>query len=90
MKRLVSFAAIAAALALLPASHSLLAQRPEKVTICHIDDDPVEGAGHFISVAAPAVDAHLAHGDCLEADAIEQDFEEGTDDCSCEELTTEE
>ena len=86
MKRALGFAAVAAALAILPASHVLMAQGQEKVTICHIDDDPVPGAGHLISVAEPAVEAHLAHGDCLEADAIEQDFGGGTDDCSCEEL----
>ena len=78
---------MAAALAMLPASHVLLAKGPPaKVTICHIDDDPVPGAGHFITVADPAVEAHLAHGDCLEEAAIEQDFGGGTDDCSCEEL----
>ncbi|MBT4496941.1 MAG: formylglycine-generating enzyme family protein [Gemmatimonadetes bacterium] len=31
-----------------------------KVSICHIDE---EGVFHLISVAEPAVDAHLAHGD---------------------------
>lgn len=87
MKRLLGFAGVAAALLILPASHGLLAfPPPERVEICHIDDDPVLGAGHFITVAEPAVDDHLAHGDCSEEAAIEQDFGGGTDDCSCEEL----
>lgn len=44
---------------LLPAAVAL-AQGQEKVVVCHVDD-----AGNFvpISIADPALDAHLAHGD---------------------------
>lgn len=36
----------------------------EKVTLCHIPPDN-PSAAHTITVGAPAVDAHLAHGDTL-------------------------
>ena len=44
---------------LLPAAVAL-AQGQEKVAVCHVDD-----AGNFvpISIADPALDSHLAHGD---------------------------
>ena len=78
MKRLLGFAGVLAALAILPASHVLMAKGPkERVTICHIDNDPVPGAGFFITVAEPAVPSHLNHGDCLEADATPEEGLEG-------------
>jgi len=79
MKRLFGLAAAAALLLGLPLSHALMAQKPDdvprgkpKVEICHIDED---GRGRFINIAAPAVPAHLAHGDCLGEDAEATDNE---------------
>ena len=37
-------------------------EKAEKVLVCHIPND---NPGFVISVAAAAVAAHLAHGDCL-------------------------
>lgn len=72
MRRLFCWAAAAALVVGLPLSHLALADRPPdagqpKVDICHIEDET--GIGHVISVAEPAVPAHLGHGDCLAADA---------------------
>lgn len=46
----------------------------EKVTICHVPPGNPDDA-HTITVGAPAVPAHLAHGDDLdECDAFEPDI----------------
>jgi hypothetical protein len=73
MKRWMGIAVVVAMLLGLPLSHGLLAQKPgdvprgkPRVEICHIDEG---GRGRFITVAEPAVPAHLNHGDCLGADA---------------------
>ena len=39
--------------------------KPAKVSVCHIPPGN-PGNAHIISVGAPAVPAHLAHGDALE------------------------
>ena len=42
---------------------TLIAQGQEKRLVCHSSGKSVRS--HIISVAAPAVPAHLRHGDCL-------------------------
>ena len=67
MKRMLGWIIVAAMIAGLPLSHLAMGARQEKVAVCHIDE---EGVGRVINIAAPAVPAHLAHGDCLAADAL--------------------
>ncbi len=74
MKRILGWVAVSAIIVGLPLSHLAFGARQVKVALCHVTE---EGAGHVISVAEPAVPAHLAHGDCLAADA------EVADDGSC-------
>jgi len=79
MKRLLVFCVVAAFVVAIPLSHSLMAQKADKVKLCHLTktylptgiQDPcdpnyiplVNYVGHVIEVAASAVPAHLAHGD---------------------------
>jgi hypothetical protein len=74
MKRILGWFAVAAIIAGLPLSHLALGARQTKVAICHVKGN---GTGKVISVAEPAVPAHLAHGDCLAVDA------DVADDGSC-------
>ena len=63
---LAMFGASAMAAAFLVFSSATAATAaPEKVTICHVDQDVVEGEPtvNLISVSSNALDAHLAHGD---------------------------
>jgi hypothetical protein len=59
------------------------AQAGEKVTICHIPPGNPDNA-HTISVGAPALDAHLAHGDtegeCVEVAATAEAGTASADD----------
>jgi len=48
------------ALVLLISAMPALAGGPDKVEVCHLNDD---GGLHVISIADPALDAHIAHGD---------------------------
>ena len=77
MKRMLGWIVVAAMIAGLPLSHLALGARQEKVAVCHVDE---EGVGRVINIAAPAVPAHLAHGDCLAADA---DVDPDTGACEC-------
>jgi hypothetical protein len=68
MKRFFAVLAVTAFVVGVPLSHLAVAVPPEdKVDICHIPDSL---DGHVISVAESAVEAHLAHGDCLAVDAV--------------------
>jgi len=72
MKRLIVVLLVAAFIIALPMSHSASAAKKAKVDICHATDSfvvPSNGVtlivGHVINVSESAVDAHLAHGDSL-------------------------
>ena len=53
------------------ATELVTAAPPAKVLICHVDPD-CEGDGpHVISISERALDAHLAHGDCLATEGAE-------------------
>ena len=67
MKKVFGWIAVAIFVAGVPLSHLVFADPPKtKVSLCHIEGN---GSGHVIEVAAAAVPAHLAHGDCLAAAA---------------------
>ena len=70
MRRLVLGAAIVALAGVLAAPSALA--KPQKVDVCHAT--PVGSTGevawHLIRVGAPAVEAHLAHGDGLPGEAV--------------------
>jgi hypothetical protein len=73
MKRVLFLLALAVCVVALT-SFNTASAGAEKVKVCHhnpdMDDDPPL-EWFVIEVAAPAVGAHLAHGDCLAAaDAI--------------------
>ena len=79
MKRLLVLLAIVGLVVALPLSHSVLAKgdkAPAKVEICHATDSAALQSGgtlivgHVISVSERAVDAHLAHGDSLDINAL--------------------
>ena len=85
MKRLLILLCVAGLLAALPMSHLALAGKPEekpaKVTICHVNsaNDMVNGhwwlvGGRVIEVAESAVPAHLAHGDSLDYEIMDEEF----------------
>ncbi len=60
MKRLLGLSLVAAFVLALPASHIVMGKAhvpAHKEQVCH--------AGKVIAVGAPAVDAHLAHGDAF-------------------------
>ena len=70
MKRLIAFALIAAFIVAIPASHQLLAEKKNKVAICHVNGaNPVIDMGYIfyfgriIEVAEEAVPAFVAQGD---------------------------
>ena len=60
----VALGTVAAAGLTMSQPHAAKADPVEKVTICHIPPGNPENA-HLITVGAPAVPAHLAHGDTL-------------------------
>lgn len=68
MKKLMSLMAVFIAVPVMAA--------PAKVTLCHILSDPPQ----TMSVPAPAVDAHLAHGDYLGACVAPEPTPEPTPD----------
>ena len=73
MKRFFAVLAVAAFVVGVPLSHLGMAapDKAHKVDICHIPDaSPV---GFVISIDEHAVDAHLAHGDCVEFTVDEDD-----------------
>jgi hypothetical protein len=81
--RLLPLAAVAG-LASIPLTHQLEAAKEEKVLICHLSEEVDEETGEevtvgkVISINGNALEAHLAHGDCL--------AEEGAvkgDECDC-------
>lgn len=81
MKRLLIMLCVVAFLAALPLSHIALAAPAEKVLICHVNsaNDLVNGhwwlvGGRVIEVAESAVPAHLAHGDSLDYEIMDEEF----------------
>ena len=42
---------------------SLAGAGQDKVDVCHLTNDPKPGDGHVISIAEPAWETHVAHGD---------------------------
>jgi hypothetical protein len=74
MKKTAILGLVACVLGLgsLVATELVQAEPPAKVLICHVDPD-CDGEGpHVISVSERALDAHLAHGDCLAAEDAEK------------------
>src|SRR5215213_10692024 len=65
MKKMMLLASVMGLVALMLAAAPAFAQQ-DRVTICHIPPGN-PGNAHTITVGAPAVDAHLAHGDFLGA-----------------------
>lgn len=63
MKRKLTFAILAAVLAVLGAA-AAFADSDGKVDICHIPPGNPDNA-HVINVSVHAIPAHLAHGDTL-------------------------
>jgi hypothetical protein len=87
MKRSLGLLAVVSMLVGIPLSHVLLAEKPgdvprgkDRIEICHIDEFD---EGHFIEVAEPAVQAHLDHGDCLDAEPIDPPIPE-VGECQCD------
>lgn len=58
---------LAAAWALLVLSAETVQAGQAKVDLCHLDED---GLYHLVSVAEPAVPAHIGHGDSLPGDIV--------------------
>ena len=87
MKRLIVVLCVAGLLAALSMSHLAFAGKPvnpneeklAKVDICHATDSAALQSGgtlivgHVINVSENAVDAHLAHGDSLEINDIDDE-----------------
>jgi hypothetical protein len=84
MKRLIAVLCVVAFVVALPLSHVAAAGKGKgpapKVDICHATDafDVPQNeftviVGHVITVSENAVDAHLAHGDSLVINDIEDD-----------------
>ena len=82
MKRLIVVLCVAGLLAALPMSHLAFAGKtegkPVKVDICHVTDSVVVNdagvslvVGHVINVSENAVDAHVAHGDILAINGLD-------------------
>ena len=71
MKRLLGLTAVVLALLAIPLSHLSMAQPPPRVTMCHLVTSTTHSngwttvVGHIIQVPAPAVSAHLGHGDIV-------------------------
>ena len=71
MKRLVTLAATVLVLLGISLSHMVLAAPPPRVLVCHVitsrtlNNGNTVVIGQVISVPAPAVPAHLGHGDQL-------------------------
>ncbi len=61
MRKLLSVSLAGLMLVGVCGSHLMSAPPATKVLLCHRTSATT---GHFINVAAPAVKAHLAHGDC--------------------------
>ena len=74
MKRLLVILCVVGFVVALPMSHLAFAAKADKVDICHVTDS-LDGlgpdgnvtliVGHVINVSGNAVDAHVAHGDSL-------------------------
>ena len=83
MKRLIVVLCVVGFIVALPMSHLAFAGKPEekpvKVDICHATDSGALQSGgtliigHVINVSENAVDAHLAHGDSLEINDIDDE-----------------
>ena len=83
MKRLIVVLCVVGFIVALPMSHLAFAGKPEgkpvKVDICHATDSAAMMSGgtliigHVINVSENAVDAHLAHGDSLEINDIDDE-----------------
>ncbi len=54
------------------ATELVLADPPAKVLICHVDPDCDGDGPHVISISERALEAHLAHGDCLAPEDAER------------------
>ena len=74
MKRFMIYCLVVAFIAAIPLSHSLMAKKPAKVQICHVNSaNDVEGLspfvfGRVIEVSSNALKAHMKHGDCSDPD----------------------
>ncbi len=85
MKRKMAFSVfvVAGGLLTIMVTQRGFAAPPAKVLICHVDPD-CDGVGpEVISVSERALDAHLAHGDCLAPPgALAGDTCTGLEDCT--------
>jgi hypothetical protein len=92
MKRLAWHAMIGGLLVGLPASHLVWSappggsKRPPKTTLCHVSRG--DGMTVVISVGAPAVNAHMRHGDCVLSEGQECSFDDVNGIALCTTPTT--
>lgn len=87
MKRILALSlfVVAGGLLTIMVTQRVFAAPPAKVLICHVDPDCDGDGPKVISVSERALDAHLAHGDCLAPEgAVSGDACPDLEDSGCD------